>query len=598
MAMSAPGLELHLLGTPQIRHGGSTLNLGRKKSVALLAYLATNGKPYTRDTLASLLWPQRNDQQARGNLRRLLSELRKRIGEELLPLEGERVGPLGAELVYVDTREFEGVIGQSKTHRHGPDAVCQSCLDRLQRAVSLYRGDFMIGFSLGECSEFSDWQFFYGEYLRRELEYAYEQLVRMLASLESFDQAIQYAERWLALDPLNEPVHRQLMQLYAATGRRSAALRQYQRCRETLQKELSLPPEEETDRLYQAIKSRQIPAARPTGVRPGTGPPRLAVLPLAGASDEEEWFSEGMTDAITTALSELSGLQVISRTSAYHYRGTGKPMRQIASELEVRYVVEGTVLRSGEEVRVSAQLINGPEDQHLWAGNFVRPFRHIMALQGEVARAIAEQIEVRLTSRERSRLAAAREVDPEVRELCMKGAHYGKQLSPQTDRRALECYQKAFDLDPEYAPACAGLAYSYAFLGGGAPVIPREEAYERARTLARKALDIDEGLPEARLTMGVVNMEWDWDFPGAEQEYRRALATNPNHALTLTFLAQHSFTMGRWNDSLELAERAHSKSSCGDRETGGAVSRIPVHIYAPLQCVSEAWAVLQGDGVH
>lgn len=281
------------------------------------------------------------------------------------------------------------------------------------------------------------------------------------------------------------------------------------------------------------------------------------MLPLAGVSDEEEWFSEGMTDAIITALSEISGLQVISRTSVYHYQGTSKSMRQIASELGVGYIVEGTVLRSGQEVRVSAQLVNGPEDQHLWARSFVREFRQVIALQEEIAQAIAEQIEVRLTSREHSRLAAAREVDPEVRELCMKGVHYGKQLSPQTRCRALERFQKAVDLDPEYAPACAGLAYSYAVLGGGAPVIPKEEAYEKARTMAQKALDMDESLPAARLTMGVVKLEWDWDFPGAEKEYRRALAANPNHALTLTFLAQHSFTMGRWQDSLQLAEKAH-----------------------------------------
>lgn len=548
---------MYLLGAPQIRYTGSELNLGRKKSVALLAYLGANDKSYNRDTLATLLWPGHNDQQARGSLRRLLSELRKQLGQQLLPVDGEQVGSLDPERVYVDTREFERLIGQSKAHKHDQEAVCRSCMDRLQKAVQLYRGDFMIGFSLAECGEFSDWQFFYGEYLRRELEYALEQLVAMLAGLETYNQAIEYARRWLGLDPLNEPVHRRLMQLYTLSGRRSAALRQYRKCREVLQKELSLQPEEETERLYQAVKVRKLAAVHPGRDRPETGPPRLAVLPLAGSSGQEEWFSDGMTDAIITALSQISGLQVISRTTAYHYQGTDKTMRQIASELEVDYILEGTVLRSGQEVRVSAKLINGPEDRHLWTQNFVRSFQHIMALQGQIACSIAEQIKVRLTSKEHRRLCVAREVDPEVRELCMKGVHYGRQLSPKTNWRALECFQKAVELDPDHAPALAGLAYSYAFLAGGDAVISRREAYEKARTLAQLALDTDESLLEARLTLGVVKMEWDWDFPGAEKEYRSALAENPNHALILTFLAQHAFTMGRWSESLELAEKAH-----------------------------------------
>jgi hypothetical protein len=138
--MSTALLEPRLLGTPAIRCNGATLSLSRKKSVALLAYLAVNGKSYIRDSLATLLWPELGDQQARGNRRRLLSELRKQLGEELLPVEGERVGPLGQGAVYLDTREFEPLIGQSKAHRHGQDTVCRACLGRLRRAEEFCRG--------------------------------------------------------------------------------------------------------------------------------------------------------------------------------------------------------------------------------------------------------------------------------------------------------------------------------------------------------------------------------------------------------------------------------------------------------------------------
>jgi TolB-like protein/cytochrome c-type biogenesis protein CcmH/NrfG len=555
---NAKQLELRLLGTPEIRTNGSPLNLGRKKSIALLAYLGVNDKSYTRDTLATLLWPERWDQQARGNLRRMLSELRKQLGKESLPVDGERVGPPNPSTMYVDTREFDELIGTSKSHKHEADTVCRVCLEQLTRAADLYRGDFMIGFSLGECAEFSDWQFFQAEYLRRELEYALRELVFMYSESPDYERAIEYARAWLALDTLNEPVHRQLMQLYTLNGERSAALRQYRICREVLQKELSLPPEEETERLFRTIKVQQLAASPRGSRRPDSARPRLAVLPLKGLTEEEAWFSEGMTDCMITALSEISGLQVISRTTAYNYQDTHKSARQIASELGVRFIVEGTVLRSGEEVRVSAQLIDAPADENLWARNFVRHFGEVMALQGEIAQTIADQVEVRLTSGERSRLSEAREVDPDVRELCMRGEHYLRSFDPKIALNSIPCYEQAINLVPGYSPAYSGLAHIYACLGSeGWSVIPAEEGYERARSLATHALELDENNLEAHMVMGLVKQEWDFDVSASEACYRRALAINPNHALTLAYRAQRLDNLGRWSEALESAEKAH-----------------------------------------
>lgn len=266
----------------------------------------------------------------------------------------------------------------------------------------------------------------------------------------------------IVLDALNEPVHRRLMQLYTLTGRRSAALRQYQLCGDVLRKELSLLPEEQTDRLYQAIRLRQA-FTSPTGRRRSdSSRPRLVVLPLAGITEEEAWFSEGMTDCLITALSEIGGLQVISRTSAYSFQDNSKSVRQTASELRVNYVVEGSVLRSGDEVRVSAQLIDAPADQHIWTRRFVRKFSEVMTLQGEIAQRLADQIEVRLTSGERSRLTTAREVDPQVRELCMRGEYFWRSFDSETAKKSIPCYEQAIALDPGYSPAYSGLAHIYA----------------------------------------------------------------------------------------------------------------------------------------
>ena len=416
----------------------------------------------------------------------------------------------------------------------------------------------MVGFSLGECGEFSDWQFFQAEYLRRELEYALQELVAMLSEDGEYLQAIEYAQTWLAIDALNEPVHRRLMQLYTLTGQRSAALRQYQLCKDVLRKQLSLPPEQQTDRLYQAIRLRQAFTSPTGGGRSSSTRPRLAVLPLTSHTEEEAWFGEGITDCLITTLSEIGGLQVISRTSAYSFQGTNKSVRQIASELGVNYVVEGTVLRSGEAVRVSAQLIDAPADEHLWSRNFVRPFSEVMALQGEIAQTIAAQVEVRLTSGERGRLSSVREVDPQVRALCMRGEHYWRSFDPETAKKSIPCYEQAIELEPGYSPAYSGLAHIYACLAGeGWWAIPAQEGYERARSLAKRALELDEDNLEAHMVRGLVTWEWDFDVAASETAFQRALRINPNHALTLAYLAQRQGSLGYRSEALKRAEKAH-----------------------------------------
>lgn len=247
-------VRLSLLGAPLLEVGGGPVELERRKTVALLSYLAASGKGQSRETLAALLWPEADESRARSGLRRELSILNKALGEGRLEIERDtiRLNP-GPEL-WVDVRQFEAELAACRTHGHATDAVCPDCLPHLQEAVSLYRGDFMAGFTLRDSSVFDEWQHFQTESLRRDLTEALERLVRGQGMQADFQAAIPYARRWVALDPLHEPTHRQLMELYARAGQRAAALHQYQECVRLLQEELGVPPAVETTALAERIR--------------------------------------------------------------------------------------------------------------------------------------------------------------------------------------------------------------------------------------------------------------------------------------------------------------------------------------------------------
>ena len=252
-----PRLKLHLLGAPRVERDGAPVEVDTRKAIALVAYLAVTGQPHSRDALAALLWPDYDQAHARATLRRTLSALNKALGGEWLAAGRETVA-LRLTDAWVDVTAFTRLVAL----RRGPgdEAGCAESIAPLAEAAELYRGDFMAGFTLRDSPSFDDWQFFQAEGLRRELAGALERLARCHGAHGEHEQAIGYARRWLALDPLHEPVHRELMCLFAAAGRRSAALHQYRECVRVLDKELGVPPLEETTQLYQAIKENRFVA--------------------------------------------------------------------------------------------------------------------------------------------------------------------------------------------------------------------------------------------------------------------------------------------------------------------------------------------------
>ena len=286
----------------------------------------------------------------------------------------------------------------------------------------------------------------------------------------------------------------------------------------------------------------------------------LAVLPLENLSGDpqQEYFAEGMSDEVTTELGKLGALRVISRTSAMRYKGTHKPLGQSARELNVDAVIEGTVLRSGDHVRITAQLVRASPEQHLWAESYEGDLSSVLTLQREVARAIANAIQVKLTPNEQEHLASSLPINPQAHEAYLLGRYFWNRRTEEGLNKAIDYFQQATEKDSTYAPAYAGLADSYGLLGFAEyGALSPEEAVPKAEAAAKKALEIDETLAEAHAALGAIKHRFEWDWPGAEREFKRAIELNPNYATAYHWYALYLVSMGRLDEALATGERGH-----------------------------------------
>ena len=285
----------------------------------------------------------------------------------------------------------------------------------------------------------------------------------------------------------------------------------------------------------------------------------IAVLPLQNLTGDptQEYFVDGMTEALITDLAQINTLTVISQTSMMRYKGSHKPLPEIAKDLNVRGVLEGAVSRSGNRVRIDVQLIYAPTDQHFWAKSYERGLSDILLLQSEVAQAIADEIRAKLTPSERARLASARPVNPEAYEAYLKGRHFWARRNKEGIQKGIEYFQQAIQLDPGYAPAYAGLADSYYILGFGmVDAMSRDEAGPKAKAAAEKALELDGTLAEAHASLALVKSAIESDDTGAEKEFQQAIELNPGYANAYLWYSQLLDELGRHQEALEKAQRA------------------------------------------
>jgi eukaryotic-like serine/threonine-protein kinase len=291
---------------------------------------------------------------------------------------------------------------------------------------------------------------------------------------------------------------------------------------------------------------------------PGRGIQSLVVLPFENRSGDpaQEFFADGMTDALIADLAQIAALRVISRTSAMRFKGTHPPLSEIARELRVDGVVEGSALRIGDRVRITVQLVDVANDRSLWAKSYERSLTDILALQSEVAHAIASEIRIQVTPEERARLRSKGTVNPAAHVAYLQGSFLWNRFTGESVKEAILRYEEALAIDPNYASACAGLADSYIMLANH-HILPPREGYSLGRKAAERGLALDESLAELHTSLGWIHRLFDWDWPAAERECMRAVQLNPGYAFGRSRYALLLSGMGRHEEAIAEAQRAH-----------------------------------------
>jgi TolB-like protein/DNA-binding winged helix-turn-helix (wHTH) protein/Tfp pilus assembly protein PilF len=298
----------------------------------------------------------------------------------------------------------------------------------------------------------------------------------------------------------------------------------------------------------------------------------LAVLPLQNLSNDpnQEYFADGMTDALITDLAQIASLKVISRTSTMRYKKSEKKLPEIARELNVDGIIEGTVQRSGDRVRITAQLIHGPSDEHLWANSYERDASDVFALERDVTVEIARQVQAQLTTRNVLPLQPPPQVNLKALEAYLQGEYhldrYGKGYNGEELRRAVEYFQQATTEDPSFAPAYVKICETYEWEGDlsrPSEVMPREKA------AAARALSINPNLSDAHLALARVELEYDWDWADAEKEFRKSLELNPNNASAHEAFGDYLEVMGHMKEGLDEQLRAQELDPHGDHLSNG-----------------------------
>lgn len=284
----------------------------------------------------------------------------------------------------------------------------------------------------------------------------------------------------------------------------------------------------------------------------------IAVLPLRNLSGDpnQEFFSEGMTEALINDMGSISAVRVISSASAMRFKNNSKPFPQVARELAVSHVVEGTVLRAGQKVRITVRLIDAEADTQMWSGNYERQIEDVLSLQSEISRSIAQEIRVQLTPREQRNLSSKRPVNAAAHEAYLRARHFWNLRSEAGLQHAVKLFDEAIRLDPAYAAAYAGKADAYSVI----PIYsmsPSPQPLIEAQKAVAKALELDPDSADAHIALGYIKRVYEWDWKGAERHLRHGLDLNPSYAVGWQRLANYLFTVGRVPEALTAIENAH-----------------------------------------
>jgi len=541
-------VSVKLLGMPRVLDGsGAELPLPGKKARALLAYLAANlGRDQPRDRLATLLWGSRFQDQARQSLRQCLSRLRRALGrDDILQVGEDQVG-LNAGSVTVDTARLEAL-------------ALAGTAESLEEAASLLGDEFLAGLDIPE-PEFEDWVAGERRRIRDIACRVWADLAERRAAAGEFGRAVDAAERLVALDPLREDGHRLLMRLYAGSGQRTQALRQYRAAAELIRKELQAEPEPETRALFERLRDGAgATATAAQSAPPADAPskPTVAILPFANLGDDpaRDYFADGVTDEIVNLLSRYRWLQVVSRNSSFAYKGRPTDAREIGEALGARYIIEGGVRQGDGRVRITAQLVLAGDGNNIWAGRFDRDLRDIFDLQDEIAQAIAAAIEPELVHAEGqiARLKAPDNLN--AWDCYQRGLWQLYRFTNEGLAEAERLFGRAIAVDPALGRAHAGLAYVYiqeSFYGDPAQ---RPAILDAALAAAGRAVACDDRDAIGHFALGRAH-GLRREFADSIAELETAIELNPSFAQAYFALGFTLTWSGRPDEAIPLFEKA------------------------------------------
>jgi TolB-like protein len=592
-------VELTLFGGFQARLAtGQVIDLPGQKDRALLAILALSaGTTRSRDKLASLLWSDRGDQQARDSLKHALTRLRQCL-EPVSPspiVAGRESAKLDPSGLAIDVATFERLLGERTP-------------ESLEKATVLYRGDLLEGIGIRDPA-FEDWLLVERQRLRQLAEDALAALLTQSLADGSLERAAAAARRLLMLDPLREMAYRGLMEIHAERSETSQALKLFEGLRDRLQSELGVKPEPRTVQLYESIRQRRAapPSSRPSPPQSDGRPestsvelpvpsrPSIAVLPFQNMSGdpEQEYFADGIAEEIITALSRMRWLFVIARNSSFTYKGRAVDVKQVGRELGVRYVLEGSVRKASNRIRITGQLIDASTGASLWADRFESGLEDIFDLQDRVTSSVVGAIAPKLEQAEIERAKGKLTESLDAYDYYLRGLAGVHRWTREANAEALKMFHRATQLDPDFASAYGMAARCYSQRKTAGWTTDRRKEVAEAERLARQAVELGRDDAVALWTAGLAlafvvgdledganytdramalnpNLVWAWLFSGwvkvwigepdvAIERFRQAMRLNPQDPLFFQMQAGTAlahFFAGRYDEASTLAETA------------------------------------------
>ena len=547
---SHPDLEIRLLGRFQVLRKGKLLppsSWGRRKTQTLLKVLLTRpGSVFTQDQLIEALYGGENPQAKAHNLRGRISQLRhalepsmKARGESTYVIRSGQGYYIDVGACWIDTEAFRERLTsamEAEEASHWARAA-----EAYEIAIKLYHGDFL------EEDSYEEWSIEARNELKGQHLRALARAAHCYAQLHEFDRAGEWCGKALTIDPAAEPVIRQRMEYAYRAGEQGRACQIFQDGVAALNERLAVEPSEETVALYRQIEKGTLPKEGRE-----LDPLRVAVLPLThiGPDPDDVYLADGMTEELISRLSKVHDLRVIAQTSVMPYKESRKGIAQIGRELRVGTVLEGSVRRANDHLRIAVQLIDATSEEHLWSDAYSEQLTDVFGVQSDIANRVAGALELQLLSEHRERLNQQPTAQPEAYDCYLRGRHFFLKRTVDGYEKAIEYFEQALTFDSEYASAYAGLSDVYLWKTRDA-LLPWGEGFPQAREYAEKALALDPRLSEAHTAMGHALWMHAGEQEQAEEYLQKAIELNPSNAQ-----AHHIYAnlLSNWNRPDEAYE--------------------------------------------